>query len=338
MRYLCLTTKHIDGFCMWDSALTDYKITNTPYGRDVLGLLAEACHRRDFPLCLYYSFVDHHHPNYPNEGRAHELPAPQPGDEPDLDRYLDYVRGQIRELCTNYGKIHGIWWDALRFERDDPSLNAMIHELQPAAVINSRGLDPGDFAVYERDFNKEVHQIPAFTAATEACQAIGQQSWGHCACEHYYTVKYLIQSIDRMMAKGANYLLNVGPDALGRIAPNEERILRRIGDWYQRVRESFDAESVPGLTDNPHVLTTRRGRTVYAHLHEVIGDGLVLHPIRQMPQRVVLLNDGREMEARVDHLPSYFREGEPCLHVPGLPVDEMQGEVMVLRLEFAGDI
>jgi alpha-L-fucosidase len=337
MRYLVFTTKHIDGFCMWDSALTDYKVTRTPYGRDVLAMLAEACHRRQFPLCLYYSFVDHHHPNYPNEGRAHELAGPQPGDQPDLDRYLDYVHGQIRELCTNYGKIHGIWWDALRFEKDDPSLNAMIHELQPAAVINNRGLDPGDFVVYERDYSKEIHAIPAFANATEACQAIGQQSWGYRENEHYYTVKYLVKSIDRMLAKGANYLLNVGPDARGRIASNEEAMLRRIGNWYHRVEESFAADPVPGLTDNPHVLATRRGNTVYAHLHETIGDGLVLHPLRQMPVRAILLNDGRELKPRVDHLPSYHREAEPCLHIPGLPVDEMQGEVMVVRLDFPAD-
>jgi hypothetical protein len=115
-------------------------------------------------------------------------------------------------------------------------------------------------------------------------------------------------------------------------------MLQRIGDWYSRVREAFDAEPVPGLTDNPNVLTTRNGNTIYAHLHEAIGDGLVLHPIREMPERVVLLNDGREMAARVDHLPMYHRETEPCLHIPRLPVDEMQGEVMVLRLDFADGV
>jgi alpha-L-fucosidase len=338
MRYLTFTTKHIDGFCMWDSALTEYKITNTPYGRDTLAMLAAACHRRNIPLCLYYSFVDHHHPNYPNEGRAHELSGPQPGDEPDVARYVDYVKGQIRELCTKYGKIHGIWWDAQRLGVEDTSLNDMIRELQPAALINDRGLSPGDITVYERDYSKTVYDIPAFATATEACQAIGLQSWGFREDEDYYTTKYMIQSIDRMMAKGANYLLNVGPDALGRIALNEEAMLRRIGDWYQRVKESFDAEAVPRWTDNRQVLTSQRGRTIYVHLHEVTGNALVLHPIRQLPERVTLLNDGREMEACLSRLPVHHKDPEPCLRIPRLPVEEMEGEVMVLRLDFADEI
>lgn len=78
MSYLCFTTKHVDGFCLWDSDETQYKVTRTPYGRDVLAMLADACHRRDFPLCLYYSVADMHHPNYPNAGRSYELPAPDP--------------------------------------------------------------------------------------------------------------------------------------------------------------------------------------------------------------------------------------------------------------------
>ena len=123
MQYVCFTTKHIDGFCMWNTAHTSYNIMNTPYGKDVLGMLAEACHRRGFPLCLYYSCADMHHPSYPNAGRSYELPQPDPGYEPDFGKYMEFVKAQVHELCTNYGEIHGFWWDANMTGHRDPSMN-----------------------------------------------------------------------------------------------------------------------------------------------------------------------------------------------------------------------
>jgi alpha-L-fucosidase len=145
MRYLCITTKHHDGFCLWDTAQTDYSVMHSPYGRDILAMLAEACHRRGVPLCLYYSVADWHHPNYPNQGRSHELAGPQPGDEPDWPAYREFLVAQVRELCTQYGEIHGFWWDMNVTGVVDPSINDMIRRLQPNAVINNRGFDEGDF-------------------------------------------------------------------------------------------------------------------------------------------------------------------------------------------------
>ena len=126
MRYICLTTKHHDGFCLWNTAQTDYNVMHTPYGRDIVGMLAEACHRRDFPFCLYYSVVDWHHPNYPNQGRSHELSGPEPGDRPDWGAYRAFLVAQVRELCTQYGKIHCFWWDMNVTGIVDPSINDMI--------------------------------------------------------------------------------------------------------------------------------------------------------------------------------------------------------------------
>jgi alpha-L-fucosidase len=109
MEYICFTTKHHDGFCMWDTAQTEFKVTNSSYGKDILGQLADACHNRNFPLCLYYSVVDWNQPNYPNKNKSHELGTPESSDNPDLPKYLEFLKAQVRELCTNYGKIHGIW-------------------------------------------------------------------------------------------------------------------------------------------------------------------------------------------------------------------------------------
>jgi len=172
MRYVCLTTKHHDGFCLWDTKLTDFNTMNTPYGRDIVGMLAEACHRRKLPLCLYYSCADWHHPNYPNEGRHHEL-EPQPGDEPDLMKYLDFLKGQVRELCTNYGEIHGFWWDMNVPGHVDPSINNMIRQLQPSCVINNRGYDEGDFGTPERDYDASADETVGEGRPVEACQSVG---------------------------------------------------------------------------------------------------------------------------------------------------------------------
>ena len=122
MEYLTFTSKHIDGFCMWDTQQTSYNIMHTPYGKDVLKMLSEACHGRKFPLCLYYSILDEHQRNYPNAGRPYELAAPAPGDEPDEEKYIEFVRRQVQELCTKYGEIHGFWWDADELKRKDPLL------------------------------------------------------------------------------------------------------------------------------------------------------------------------------------------------------------------------
>ncbi len=200
MQYVVLTTKHHDGFCLWDTEHTDYNTMNTPYNRDVLRQLADACQRRNVPLGLYYSIADWHHPNYPNQGRHHELPGPKPGDEPDLMRYLDFLRAQVRELCTRYGEISCFWWDMNVDQHVDPSVNTMIRELQPGAVINNRGFDEGDFGTPERDPGKSGEER-SFEGLTEACQSVGIESWGYRVDEDYYTDRHLIRSIDRYLAR-----------------------------------------------------------------------------------------------------------------------------------------
>jgi len=208
MKYICITTKHHDGFCLWDTKQTSFNTMNTPYGKDTIGMLAEACQNRNIPLCLYYSIADWHHPNYPNQGRHHELP-PQPQDSPDWEKYLDFLKEQVRELCTNYGEIHGFWWDMNVPQHKDPSINDMIRRLQPKAVINNRGFDEGDFGTPERDFERD--ESIGFDRPTEACQSVGMESWGYRKDEDYYTDRHLMRSIDRYLARDANYLLNVGP-------------------------------------------------------------------------------------------------------------------------------
>lgn len=335
MQYLCFTTKHHDGFCLWNTVQTSFNTMNTPYGKDVLKLLVDACHRRSIPLCLYYSCVDWHHPNYPNQGRSHELPEPLPGDEPDLEKYMHFVKAQVRELCTNYGEIHGFWWDMNSINHVDPSVNAMIRSLQPKAIINNRGYDQGDFGTPERDEATNT-EAGAIAHPTEACQSVGVQSWGFRAHEDYYTVAHLIRSIDRYLVRGANYLLNVGPMADGVIPPVSERILRQIGHWVETVKESFlDTIPAVGFTTNSDVLVTQRKSTFYIHLYkEPISSTVQLKPVKVLPRSAVLLNNGQPVDCVVDMLPVDHVSQESFLRLRNLPVEELENEVLIVKLEF----
>ena len=337
MRYLCFTTKHIDGFCLWDSDLTDYKVTNTPYGRDTLAMLADACHRRHFPLCLYYSVVDNGHPNYPHQGRPYEFPEPQPGDEPDEAKYVEYLTGQARELCTRYGKIHGFWWDANVLKLHDPSINQMIRDLQPGIVINPRGPDEGDFGTAERDWNQDVNTNLRFEHPLEACQSIGYQSWGWRKNEDYYSDAHLIGSIQKILAKGGNYLLNVGPKADGTFPREATQRLKRIGAWYHAVKESLlHAEPANELLSEHNVLVTRRGNTLYIHvIQQPTIDAIYLHPITDQPLRATVLNTGQPLRTDVVTLP-WLHQKEPnhCLRIPKLPVNRQSLVGWVIQLEF----
>ncbi len=339
MEYVVFTTKHCDGFCNWDSKYTDFKITNTPYGRDVLRLLSEACRKQGMPLCLYYSIPDMHHPGYPHAGRPYEFAQPQPGDSPGLEAYLDYVRAQMRELLTQYGPIHGWWWDANVMKHRDESFHDLIRELQPAAVINPRGFGAGDFRTPERDWDNAINADEAFAGPTEACQSVGLYSWGWKEDEDHYSDFHLRHSIAKVLAKGGNYLLNVGPRADGTFAPDDAARLRRIGKWLKPVREAFDG-TVPasGLSDNRHVLLTRRGETVYVILHKPpTTDAVRLRPIGVLPDEAVLLNDGSPVECVVNRLPGYgpLVDAEPVLRLRGLPVNAMAGQVLAVRLRFS---
>lgn len=275
----------------------------SPYGRDIVGQLADACHRRNFPLGLYYSVVDWHHPSYPNEGRHHELAGAEDGDQPDWERYMNYLQAQVRELCTQYGEIRHFFWDMNVPKFRDPSVNAMLRSLQPNMVINNRGFDDGDFGTPEREYHKDdTDRSTWFDRPTEACNSVGTQSWGYRKDEDYYTSAFLIQSIDEMMSKGAHYLLNVGPDADGRIPDVASAILSDIGDWYGRTREAFsDTQPCAELTVNRDVLLTRRGNVVYVHLkNPVKSDAVVLPPIGEEPSTAVLLNTGEGLESSID--------------------------------------
>ena len=338
MEYICFTTKHCDGFCLYNSSFTDYNVMNTPFGKDIVKLLAEACHKRNMPLCLYYSVPDMHHPNYPHRGKPYERWIPDPSDSPDLMKYVDYVTNQVTELCSNYGEIHSFWWDGgTILDFPYPAINALIHELQPKAVINNRGFfDEGDFGTPERDWYEYVNTASAFDKPTEACQSIGTQSWGYRKDEDYYSDRHLMESMIKIMAKGGNYLLNAGPMADGNFPEEADRILRNLGQWLKPIRDSlYNVEPINRMVANPDILLTRKGNKLYVHLYKLPkSDTVWLKPIETAPIIAKLLNTGEQVEASLEMTPSLYKDKKGMLRIRGLPVNEFTGSVMVLELEF----
>lgn len=339
-QYITITTKHHDGFCMWDTKQTAFNIMNTPYKKDIIGMLADACHKRKVPLCFYYSIADWNHKNYPNLGRHHELEKPEPGDSPDWDKYMTFLKAQVKELCSNYGTIHGFWWDMNVPEYYDPTVNDMIRKLQPDAIINNRGFDEGDYGTPERNEDKDANEARAFKGATEACESLDSLSWGYNKGAEYYTDRHLTGSIDRYFSASANYLLNVGPTAEGLIPETSAAILKRIGKWYASVKTSYEAvQPVTQIITNPEVSVTRRNQTYYIHFNRGLStNGFSLNPINVMPEKAVLLNDGRSVECSISMVPRDYLTQKKFLRLKNLPVTEFYDKVMVVKLEFGETI
>ncbi len=333
MEYICFTTKHHDGFCMFDTKYTDFNIMNTPYHRDVLKELSEACARGGLALSLYYSNPDWDYKYGYNSRSSHQMP--EKGDAEDIGKLKEFQKNQIRELLTNYGKIYTFFWD-IPTNISDPSMNEFIRSLQPDILIDDRGWgDKGDFSTPER-FVPDGHK---FERMTEACQSVGEQSWGYCADEDYFTNRYLTASIDKIRAMDGSYLLNVGPMPDGRIPERSAEIVRRVGKWYNSVKEAFDAE--PYLLENRALVCTKRGSTLYVHIPDGLNArGLTLKPIDVLPKSVTLLNDGRSLKYSITTRPEDKGWSAPdnilrrqTLHIFDMPADEFADETMVLRIE-----
>lgn len=329
MKYICFTTKHHDGFCMWDTRETDYSIMHTPYGRDVLKMLADACARHGMKLSLYYSLPDWHETCAYNPASSHQWKAAHP-ELSDTEAYRGFVKRQLRELLTNYGPIYTLFWD-IPPHIFDPSVNELARSLQPEIRINDRGYDEGDFSTPER----KVPEGGRFTRMTEACQSVGAQSWGYRRGEDYFTPRYLLYGIDRTMAMGGSYLLNVGPMPDGTIPPEARAILARIGEWYRKLCGSLeDTEADPfpyAIRANPMMrgddcIALRKNGKTYLHFPSgVIAGAVYLHRYPSLPQSVRLLNTGMQLPFSLDYPPSEMDENGrargPFLRIGGIPAD-----------------
>ncbi len=327
-RYIVLTAKHHDGFCLWDTKYTDYNVMHTPYGKDIIKMLADECHRRGFPLVLYYSVVDWRRPDYPNLGRSHEIKTdPRFHNE---KSYLAYVENQVRELCTNYGRIDGFWWDMnVAFPKKIRRINNLIRRLQPSAVINNRGFDEGDFSTPERTFSKNERVF--FTSPTEACEAIGKGSWAYRKEEDYISLFALESHIASYMALGSNFLLGLAPRKDGRLSPQSQEYMRWLGQWRGKIIKALKATPVI-VKDIPYV-TTGDENTVYLFLLEPLRHSTLELPLMDL-KAARLLNDGRRLP--LTRQPLVYVKGRcdtPVSRIREIPINEYSNEVMVLELK-----
>ena len=331
MRYLVFTSKHHDGFCMWDSLSSDYNIMRTPFGRDAVKELAEACHRRNFPLMIYYSCVDWRHEAYPNIGRHHEI-VTDPAKH-DMTRYLEYVKIQVTELCTRYPTIAGLWWDMNIPELVVPEINELVYRLLPGALVNSRGWSKGDTDTPERDFNPTDPAIRHFEVPTEVCDSIGLSSWGYRCREDYYQADELKRRLTRAMSRGGNYLLNVGPKADGDFPDQAKFLLKTIGTWYHKVKEALHATPCSIGLSKPDFYVTSGNHALYIIVNQPLESTMIdLRPFNRVPAKATLLNTGGEIEFTREPI-VYHKALGPALRLINLP-QTSDAEPTVIRLDF----
>ena len=290
-RYMTVTAKHHDGFCMFDSSLTDYKITNTPFGRDLIGELIDACHRHDMRISLYYSQPDWHHPNVIHRpGAFKDLQYERPGDEPDWPAYIEYYHGQIEELCSNYGRIDGIWFDGSHRTEEEwqgRKVYEMIRRLQPTAVVNDRA-GYGDFHTPERTL---ANAAAAAGFMVEATTSISANVWGYAVESMLHSSPWLLHNMLATASAGGNFLLNVGPMPDGTLPQDWMERLRDIGRWLDLHGEAvFGTVGCPPHVQSDEMLCTRRGERLYLHLPNwPANDTLALPQLKKAPSKARLL-------------------------------------------------
>ena len=339
MKYICFTTKHHDGFCMWDTKYTDYNVMNTPYGKDVLKMLSDACQKHGMLLSLYYSNPDWHCEYGYNPASSHQWLAVNK-DTPDIEKYKEYVKNQVTELLTGYGPIYTFYWD-IPPKIYDPSLNELVRKLQPGIFINDRGWSEGDFSTPEREY--KATEGERFTRMTEACNSVGQQSWGYREKEDFYTKRHLCCAVDRIMAMGGSYLLNVGPDAKGVITESYEKKLMAVGDWYNRMEGCLECAEADEFNyesrHNACIATKKNGKTYLHFYNGIISEAVALKSYPSLPKKVKLMNNGKELSFAIERLPEFFngKTGKaeiPFLHIYGIPADDFISEPIVLEVEW----
>ena len=307
MKYITITSKHHDGFAMFGTRQSDWNVVDrTPYGKDVIGMLAAECHRQGIKLFVYYSQLDWHSTDYYPRGRTgRENGRPEAGD---WNKYLDYMDAQLTELLTNYGEIGGVWFDGMWDKPDaDWKLGrtyALIHRLQPAALIGSnhhRTPFPGeDFQMFEKDlpgshtqsFNagQSVSNLPLETAETM------NNAWGfNLTDDHYKSVPDLIRYLVRAAGSDANFLLNVGPMPNGAIQPEFVTRLQEIGQWTQKYGDSIYGTRGGPVDPGSWGVTTHKADKIFVHILDWDSPELALPIPAARVNSAKLLRDGSKV-------------------------------------------
>jgi len=309
MKYITITSRHHDGFAMFDSKVSDWNIVQrTPYAKDPLKMLADECHRQGVKLFFYYSQLDWHNTDYyPRGVTAWNNGRPDHGN---WDAYLDdYMDGQLRELLTNYGPIGGIWFDGMW---DKPNADwhlqktySLIHQLQPAALIipnHHQTPKPGeDVQTFERDLpgqntagfntNYVSDQLPLESSNTL------NDSWGfNIGDSHYKSPEEIEELLVRAAGNNSNFLLNIGPLPNGEIQEEFSSRLRSVGEWLSRFGDSIYGTRGGPLPAADWGVTTHKENKVYVHILHWDSPLLAIAPLPDKIASAKQLTTGNQVE------------------------------------------
>lgn len=325
MKYIAITSKHHDGFALWDSKVSDWDIVDrTPYKKDVLAMLAAECKKQGLALFFYHSHLDWHHPDYFPRGRTgHHAGRPQSGS---FDKYLDYMDAQLAELLGGrYGKVAGIWFDGWWDQKvkkpgepGDPTKTKvdwrlrrtydLIHKLQPQTLIGNNHhvlpFEGEDFQMFEKDlpggttsaFNKDAK---IGTLPLETCETTND-SWGYKKSDkNFKSTKQLVHLLLGSAGRNANLLLNIGPQPDGKFPPEAVKQLAELGRWTKRYGESLYGTRGGPVAAQPWGVTTQKEGKVFVHVLEkdaVPGDEIALPGLTAKVKRAWRLADRKTVK------------------------------------------
>jgi len=326
-KYMVMTTKHHEGFCHWDSKLTDYNAVKQGPKRDLVREYVDAARAEGLRVGFYYSLMDWHHPDG----------AKCKTDEAARKRFVEYTHGLIRELLTNYGKIDVLWYDVswpLTAEGwESERMNEMIFALQPEIIVNNRnGLD-GDFATPEQRI-----QASEAGRAWESCMTLND-SWGfNRGDDAWKTPKTIVDNLATCARGGGNYLLNIGPEPDGSVPSETVAVLETVGRWLDTNGESIYGTERGQLGGNTNANYTRRGNTLYIHQHYWPGHTPAAEWLSFYRPEVVVAIGGLKAKAKSARLLKTgqkvdFTQDDFTLRLTGLPLQAPDQPATVIEVE-----
>jgi alpha-L-fucosidase len=292
MNYVVFTTKHHDGFCMWDTAQTGHNIMRSPFGRDVVKELAGACTRQGLAFGTYYSVCDWHHPDFPRTSPGGSVRR----QTSDLDRYEQYLRAEVSELITHYGPLLVMWFDVpqeFSLQRGQGLLD-FTRALQPDIIINDRSGAPGDYDTPEQRVGKFQNQRP-----WETCMTLCRQ-WAWKPNDEMKSLRECIQTLVLCAGGDGNLLFNVGPMPDGRIEPRQVQRLEEMGAWLKRYGQSIYGTRGGPWKPTRALASTRDGNSIFLHLLRPQGPTVTLPDIPSKIVRAELLTGGSAKVTRQD--------------------------------------